>query len=459
MRSLAERVLAAIRKRDLLHAGDRVAAAVSGGADSVALLLLLIELQQGLGIVLSVAHVNHKLRGAESDEDEKFVADLAREHKVELFVRAAPLAKTQGSGIEAEARKLRYEFFSELSRTENIGKIATGHTLDDQAETVLLRVFRGTGIRGLAGIHPRLKLEYIGAPCGEVIRPLLEFRREELRNFLRGRNQRWRDDSSNQNPTFLRNRLRMSVVPVLRETFGDGALENLADLAEIARAEEELYSADSGAWADKAAIDLRRLFAFPLGAQRRAIKAWIEATAPEVSVSFRLVEQILQLARESEGGKLEVSPGRVLRAARDELRWEPLAKPTGTDYEYALAVPGAVELRELNLRIESSVTQIDAVPSPECQHLLDLEKVRGDLRIRNWRAGDRYWPANRKAEKKVKELLTERHAAGAEKKLWPVVESNGELIWLRGFATPRSLQPAPEASRVLWIHEVATNTG
>jgi tRNA(Ile)-lysidine synthase len=463
--ALAERVLATIRKRELIRAGDRVAVAVSGGADSVALLLLLLELREELGIVLSVAHVNHKLRGAESEEDERFVAELARQHDLELLVRNAPVERAQGIGIEAAARKLRYEFFCELTRSEpdpthshtprmsgaRIHKIATGHTLDDQAETVLLRMFRGTGIRGLAGILPRLTLEHEGRACGEVVRPLLEVRREEIRGFLRERGQAWREDLSNQDPAFLRNKVRLRVLPALRETFGEPALENLADLAEIARAEEEEASTQYAVASTRkaAALDWRQLLALPLAARRRMVRGWIEAKAPDVSISFRLIEDILDLAQGAAGRRLEL-PGRcAVRVARGELRWEGASDTEA--YEYLLPVPGTVELRELGTAISAVLTTRDQVPEAERLGLLDPERLQGELRVRNWRTGDRFWPANRKGAKKVKELLTERHAIGAEKKLWPVVAAGGELVWMRAFAAPERVRAGEGVRKVLWI--------
>jgi tRNA(Ile)-lysidine synthetase-like protein len=149
---LAKRLLKTIRKRQSMRPGDRVAVAVSGGADSVALLCLLLEVRSELGIVLSVAHINHKLRGEESEADEKFVRELAGQHTLELHLCKAPLNQSS-SGIEAAARRMRYDFFRQLAIEDRVSNIATAHTLDDQAETVLLRLFRGTGIRGLAGIH------------------------------------------------------------------------------------------------------------------------------------------------------------------------------------------------------------------------------------------------------------------------------------------------------------------
>jgi len=430
-----------------------VAAAVSGGADSVALLLLLLELRGELGIVLSVAHVNHKLRGKESDEDEEFVAALARHHDLELLVGAAPVDRERGAGIEAAARALRYAFFRELAEAgrDPTRKIATAHTLDDQAETVLLRMLRGTGIRGLAGIHPRLVLEKESHKSGEVVRPLLEVRRVELQEFLQARGQEWREDSSNRDPGFLRNRVRLAVLPVLKESFGD-LVENLADLAEIARAEEDHWErGHPEVRAAEGDLKVAWLSDLPLAAQRRLIRNWLETNAGSRSVSFRVIEDVLELAAGAAGRTLELPGGRILRRARRELLWETAGDRQPSDYEYVLPLPGAVEVGELGARIEAALVDWDRVPESERRQVLDPGKVSGPGRIRNWRAGDRFWPANTRQPKKVKELLSDRHEVGIAKKLWPVMEVGGELVWLRGFAAPAAVQPARGVRQVIWV--------
>ncbi|MFZ1051581.1 MAG: tRNA lysidine(34) synthetase TilS, partial [Candidatus Sulfotelmatobacter sp.] len=201
MHQLAECVLGHIRREELLRAGDRIGVAVSGGIDSVALLRLLLELCSELGIVLSVVHFNHKLRAAESDADQQFVEGLARGLGLEFHSESGDVvqhAADEHSGVEAAARELRYGFFQSLlgstdgSETEPdsssahlLDKIATGHTLDDQAETVLMRLIRGTGPKGLGGIYPRIVVEKEdGEGYGEIIRPLLEIRRRELEQYL-----------------------------------------------------------------------------------------------------------------------------------------------------------------------------------------------------------------------------------------------------------------------------------
>ena len=523
MHGLTERLLRTIRKQQSIRAGDRLAVAVSGGADSVAMLCLLLELRAELGIVLSVAHVNHKLRGKESDEDERFVAKLARQHGLELHACEAPIDRNQSSGIrfgiEAAARELRYGFFRQLAREGRVTKIATAHTLDDQAETVLLRIFRGTGIRGLSGIHPRIVFEEQGHAFGELVRPLLGFRRAALQEFLRERGQSWREDSSNQDIAFLRNRVRHRLLPIIGEEFGDAAIEHIGELAEIARAEEEhwesghpeigpqlpsaaeqvgrkigfvsgyrfgdtlssaksdaplggaarksISSATSKAPIDSAAPETRQaasllagpLLALPLAAQRRLVRGWMEANAADLRISFQLIEEALQLARGLAGRKLELPGGGYLRRGRHDLRLdlEPFnGHGEAADYAYALVVPGAVEVPELGALVEARVVDAAGVPEDDRGQLLDLARVPKEVAIRNWRAGDRFRPAHTTAAKKVKELLSARHATGAEKKLWPVAAAEGcGLIWMRGFAVPAAFRAPAGAAKAIWIREIA----
>lgn len=477
-----------------------MAVAVSGGADSVALLCFLEELRGELGIVLSVAHVNHKLRGVESEEDERFVAELAAARRLEFHAVDAPIVSAQVSsgggarasaGVEAKARELRYEFFRELARQGRIAKVATAHTMDDQAETVLLRMFRGTGIRGLAGVHPRIVLQEQGRAFGEIVRPLLGFRRAELRDYLQARGQKWREDSSNEDVSFLRNRVRQRLLPLIAEEFGEAAIEHMAELAEIARAEEEWAAStqypipstqrpeSAGVAARNAArtkrhdptLEVEPLLALPLASARRLVRAWIETNAPEVSISFRLIEEVLDLARGAAGKKIElpgaaactdaplnkaeaqsnrprsVRPKNVRRGRKElSLEWE---ASDADDYQYTLHVPGEISIPELEARIEARIVDVEGVPANERDGLLDPERVGAQLIIRNWRAGDRYWPAYTASEKKVKELLSDRHVTGAQKKLWPVaVNEDGSLVWMRGFPVSTSLLP-PRGKAIL----------
>src|SRR5215472_13932624 len=209
---MIERVHRYIREQRLIIPGDRVSVAVSGGADSVALLRILLELRQELGVVLSVAHFNHKIRGAEADADEQFVSTLAQEFDVQLHSGSADApayAREHKMSLETAARELRHRWFAQLIREGKADKIATAHTQDDQAETVLMRILRGTGTRGLAGISPWQKQR-------ALIRPLLHVTRLEIEEHLKALGQAWREDSSNRDLRHARNRIRHELLPLLQ---------------------------------------------------------------------------------------------------------------------------------------------------------------------------------------------------------------------------------------------------
>src|SRR5690348_690295 len=232
--TFTNRIQQTIKKHGMLRAGDRIGIAVSGGADSIALLKIFHSLRAELGIVLVVIHFNHQLRGAESDEDEKFVASLAESLALPFIAgraEVAVVAKQNGWNLEDAARRLRYKFFQDALKEHGITCVATAHTSDDQAETVLARIIRGTGLAGLAAIHP---------VRGNIIRPLLDVRRAELREYLNSIHQNWREDSSNADTHRLRARLRGGLLPQLERDFSPSIVSNLNTLADLAR-EEELF--------------------------------------------------------------------------------------------------------------------------------------------------------------------------------------------------------------------------
>jgi tRNA(Ile)-lysidine synthase len=223
--------------------GDRVAVALSGGADSTALLLLVHAAnalpRNSLGIGLSAVHINHTLRGDESEADQRFVEELCGRLDIPLHLHRADTheyAVQHKQTIEEAARNLRYAFFAELFAQGQAHKILTAHTLDDQAETVLMKLLRGAWLEGLSAIAPVLEV-----PGGTILRPLLNTRREELRGYLRARHQPWRDDSSNSDEAFTRNRIRHTVLPVLREE-NPSIDQTLANVAELAREEEARWN-------------------------------------------------------------------------------------------------------------------------------------------------------------------------------------------------------------------------
>ncbi len=485
---LRENVREYIRRHGLLRAGDRVGVAVSGGADSVALLRLLLELRGDLGVVLQVLHFHHGIRGAEADADQQFVSALAAAHALEFHGAAGDSpahAAAHALSLETAARDLRYAWFRELLARGAVSRVATAHTLDDQAETVLMRTLRGAGPRGMAGIYPQLVWKQASPPADpqlvwkqatspadpapaphagavarfhtSMIRPLLEARRSALLEYLRACGQPWREDQTNLDTRHMRNRIRHELMPLLERDFNPQVAGALATQAEIARAEEEYWQQETAralpaVQLDAAALDPGLLLAQPLALRRRLVRAAAEAAA--LRLEFADVEEIHRLASARPGASWSLAHGWRAVRGPDQLRFEPIpARPTASGYEYRLPVPGEVAVAELG-----SVFRVSLVPPAagggEYNALLPGASLT-ELVVRNWRAGDRFRPAHTRSAKKVKTLLQERRVAAAERRLWPVVLSGGSIVWMRGFspAQPAGAQPSPARLRIEEVRE------
>jgi len=346
--------------RGLLRAGERVCVAVSGGADSVALILGLVEAntasaqnKEPLGVVLSAAHVHHGLRGADADGDEEFVVATCKRLGVPLKVFRVDTAARQAAereGLEEAARALRYEALRGLMASGAADLVATAHTLDDQAETVMMKMLRGAWTEGLGGISP--VLEIVGG--GRVVRPLLGVRRAEVEAFLRERGQGWREDATNADVSLTRNKVRHVLMPMLRE-FNLGVDALLARTAEVAREEEAYWQAEvarvlpqvllpgkpvrGGGRAVSTAVgevgyamELERLRAQPAALRRRLVRAAARKVSGESYVlSGEETVKVLALAglcggnglvTGRIGSRLELHGGlRVERSAREIRLW------------------------------------------------------------------------------------------------------------------------------------------
>jgi len=443
---LSQSVLSYIRKQDLLRPGDRVGVAVSGGADSVALLRLLLELRAELGVVLSVVHLNHCLRGAEADTDEHFVNDLAAHYDLPLFSARRDVrshAATKKLSIETAAREVRYQYFEELLQKGQFNRLATAHTLDDQAETVLLKLARGAGTRGLAGIYPKVAVERSQAQQSReqaIVRPLLSIQRRELEQYLQHIQQPWREDSTNAQLHHTRNRIRHEVLPRLCAEVHPQVRRTLAEVSEIARAEEQFWQAEvqphlSAAWSRSAEGGTLRssiLDGLPLALRRRLLRAAAESLS--LNLEFKHGEEVLGL---SESTRTVLPDGWVALRQRDSICFERKGPATAEDYEYDLHVPGRTEVPEAGVAIDTAILVGNSeATSYNPDHALDT-RFASALVVRNWRAGDRFWPAHSKQSKKIKELLQDRHITGNEKKTWLVIASGSEVVWLRGFGVGR----------------------
>ena len=478
-----EKVQAYLREQRLLQAGDRVAVAVSGGADSVALLRVLMELQKDLGIVLSVAHFHHGIRGPEADTDQRFVEDLACHFGLEINCASGDAPAYAGehkTSLETAARELRHRWFAQLIAEKKVDKITTAHTLDDQAETVLMRLVRGAGTRGLAGIAP-LHCEK------SLVRPLLQVSRSEIEAYLRALGQPWREDLTNQDLAHTRNRVRLELLPLLEQSFNPSIRQTLGELAEIARGEEEFWEkeraglmarlvrrgkpsrdgrSNTGEAGHVWSIDLAGFRSLPLAQKRQLLQAVVQEMGH--SLQFKNIQELTALAQTGKRGRMNHLPGGLRASCSFRELQLSHAGPEGLpercgDYEYALPLPGEISVSVLGSTVRARVIS-DWKPTVSGYNpalLLDRARLQPELRLRNWRAGDRFFPAHTQSPKKVKELLQSGHVgrqlSTAERKLWPVVESAGRIVWMRGFPVPEAY--AHSGGEAVLIEEIPMEPG
>ena len=429
----------------------------------MALLRLLDETAKDLGIVLGVVHFHHGIRGAEADTDEQFVRELARSLKLEIHVGSgdAPAhSKANSKSLETAARELRYGFFRELLSAENLDKIATAHTLDDQAETVLMRTIRGAGTKGLGGVHPR-------QDEGRIIRPLLDFRRSEIEAYLRELKRPWREDSTNRDTHHARNKIRHELLPLLAREYNPNIAETLSRTANVARDEEAYWQAEVAkllpfvmttgkpvrgggrghvAGSNQIAVNLEALGKQPLALQRRLLKAAAEAAGSEADQQH--VEELLKVAH-GDIPRCELPGGIFAERTHRELHFTAQAatRAKREPYEYRLRVPGEVTIAEINnvvrARVESAPARYNSAAHPQTDSI--VLPAFTQLAVRNWRDGDRFRQAHSSGEKKVKDILQSLKVPADERRNWPVVESSGQIIWVKD-ARPRPIVLKAEGS-------------
>ena len=485
---LEQSVLANLRTSRMLAAGDRVGVAVSGGADSVALLRLLDRLRNELGITLAVVHFNHSLRGAESDADSGFVAELAGALGLEFLAAREDVeaeALRQGWNLEDAARRLRYAFFGRVIGEGKATHIAVAHTADDQAETVLAHLMRGTGPTGLAGIYPI---------AGTIVRPLLGTRRERLREYLRAHGQTWREDSTNRDVRRTRAHIRVQLLPMLERDFSGEIVGHLGELARLAREEGNFWDAlvedrfqalthRDGGDVRVAVHDVLMPLALQMaggrnhtsrncnefGSLRMLTERLIRRLYQEVRGDRRElgashVELVIHLAsRSTSGHHAELPGGITVRRTFGELIFscdEAARQRTGdgtakqaSAFEYIVNLPlhstATVSIPELGkcFRLKVIDWPVTESDTKRDANALDADLLRSPLILRNWRPGDAYRPQGRRHERKLKSLFLAGRISSDERAAWPVLESGGRVIWAQGMPAAEDFR-AKETTRM-----------
>ena len=458
--AIQDRVKQALQR----HAGNarRVGVAVSGGADSVCLFLILREL-----VDTHILHLNHQLRADESDADETFVRALATRFAVPIHVKRLDVAAL-GGNLEETARLARYEFYRQVIET-SVDCVATGHTRSDQAETVLFRLLRGSHLAGLAAIHP--------VTAGPVIRPLLDVSREEVEQYLRDAHEPWREDSSNRDLSFDRNRIRQVLLPELKRDWNPEIERSLAQMATLAFDEERFWAG----WMTQhsreflefrgniALASASKLTAQPVAVARRLIRQAIEHVKGSLhSIDFAHGEAILELAQRKEGaGRLQIPQVDVYRSF-DWLRFAPIAEGdqlAARNQQCVCTVPGRMRLPVAEVAIDLEVIETSgnlgahegALESARVkEYELDWDLVLelgSELRLRTWKPGDQYRTALAGSPAKVKTMFQEWRVPLWDRGTWPIITVASKVIWSREFGPAVEVATHGKTRRFLKIKD------
>ncbi|HVO99385.1 MAG TPA: tRNA lysidine(34) synthetase TilS [Bryobacteraceae bacterium] len=418
----------------------RVIVAVSGGADSVCLLHVLRELAPAS--VAGVAHLNHQLRGDASGEDERFVADLAHRLQLPFYAAHEPIAALHDN-LEQAGHRARRRFFRSLRAAGHCDVVALGHTLDDQAETVLFRFLRGSGLAGLAGIAP--------APAG-IIRPLIEVTRADVLQFLKSRDIPWREDASNLDGRFARNRIRRDLLPQLTRDWNPRIADALARLANLARGEEDYWASEIAILAARELVpyanglELRAgaLAALPQAVARRLVRRAIAQTKGNVrKIEYHHVEQVLELARSPKGHAC--LPGSTVTRSFD---WLYFGNPEGAHAEArAIPAPGTYPSPDGEGRI---CVETAGPGHPEGCATLGMEACTlfPPLQLRGWLPGDHYRPQGHSRDRKIQEMFQKARVPCWRRASWPIIASGDKILWARQFGM------AEEEANLVRIREV-----
>jgi tRNA(Ile)-lysidine synthase len=432
----------------------RIGVAVSGGADSIFLLTALQE----LGLAAAILHVNHQLRGPESDADEAFVRALAENSGLPFHAAALP----PGEGnTEQEARRLRYKFFADCIANGRCDSVATGHTLDDQAETVLFRFLRGSGTAGLSGIRPET--------ASGIIRPLLAIRRDDIRAWLTDRGIAWREDRSNANLDYQRNRIRLNILPELSQ-LNPSLPDVLASTAEWARAEEDYWTGELDLLEplyltvnpETVLLQIGPFTELPVAIQRRLLRRAIERVRGDLrAIGFHHVEAIRALMATREGsGRIQLPELDVFRSF-DQLRLAPQHFDARLERNFCvpLATPGETRVPERLLTIGLELVAPSGVYNSDVNALdwAALQRVEpgGSLHLRNWRPGDQMERTGHSgaAAVKIKTLFQEYRIPLWERRRWPVIVSGDLIVWTRRFGAAREFAASAASESILLVRD------
>ncbi len=429
-----------IKKYDMLRTGDSVLIAVSGGADSIALLHFLLSISDKFSLKIGIAHLNHMIRGKEAERDEAFVGDIAKTLSLPFYLKRKDIVayhKEKKMSLEEAGREIRYNFFDHIAETEEFNKIALAHHKDDNAELILMNLLKGTGRLGISGIPPIRN--------GKYIRPFINIEKKDILNYIKSKNLSFIEDSSNNDNKFLRNRIRNNLIPLLKRSYNPNITTSLTNFSSIIFEENEWIDKNIDSTfkdlvleksCDKLILSIEKLKNLLIAARRIIIRKSIEYIKKDLRrISFVNIEAIDKLLYNEKDYALSNLAENVIvekkKLALIFRKKDAEIFRSDITYDYVLERLGEIFIKEAGVYIKFSAS--DGYRLDDSSAYFDADKISFPLTIRNFRNGDRFTPLGMTGSQKVKKFFNAKKVPLEKRKIAPIVLSDGKIIWIADF--------------------------
>lgn len=462
---MRDKVLECINKNNLIEPGDNVLIGVSGGPDSMALLYVLMEIKSIIPFSIYIAHVNHGVRGLEADMDEQFVKEEAQKNNIPYYSKRIDMegyAREHKLSREDAGRILRYGFFRDIISSLGGGKIAVAHNKNDQAETVMMRFLRGSGIDGLKG------MDYIS---GNVIRPILDISRFEIEDYIKLHKIETRLDRTNLETVYNRNKIRLELIPYIEEHFNPNLVDTLHRTSRIAQMDSDLLQEITlekyqivVKYEDKNSIILCKdnfLYQHE-GIKFRIIRQCIQNLSGKLQgVTEAHVRNVVELFKGETGKKINIANGIVAKTSYDDLIIKINENEIVSSFNYKIPTGERIYIKELDTYLESLVLPIDKVQLNFNERFIkffDYDKIKGDLYLRNRKLGDVFTPFGMRGSKKIKDYFIDEKIPISHRDRIPLlVDDNNNILWIIGMRTSELYKITTETKNVLVVKYIKHN--
>ncbi|RKD33883.1 tRNA lysidine(34) synthetase TilS [Thermohalobacter berrensis] len=457
---MKNKVINTIKKYKLIEKGDNVLVGVSGGPDSMALLYILYEIRDYINFNLYVAHVNHGVRGKEADRDEEFVKKVCSKLDIPFYSKKVDMeefAKKNRLSQEEAGRKIRYSFFREIIKKLGKGKIAVAHNKNDQAETLLMRFIRGTGIDGLKG------MDYIN---GDIIRPLLDVERKEIESFLENSGIKARIDKTNLKPIYKRNKIRLELIPYIRENFNENIINTLFRTSTIMKVESDFLENYSkkiqnevlkNKGKNEVSIDRDKFLEQHIAIKNRILRNCIENIKGNLKgIEEKHISDMITLIKEGSTGKrIDLPNNLIIRISYDTIIIEKKKKSNKKkELYYTVKINGITEVEDFGFEISTKVLHKDDFKMESKNKFIkyfDYDKIKDNLYIRNRKPGDIFKPLGMRGRKKLKDFFIDEKIPREKRDLIPLLVDKENILWVIGYRISEQYKITNKTKRILVV--------